>query len=108
LHVPCLEVNLLSITICITKQGVQFIANNRILLLSLHGTKIKFNKEILHGTGNLFAIDIKPLTSEAAYLILDFNKFHIILRHPHNVTLKETAKSNTIDHLLIVQKLKLG
>jgi hypothetical protein len=27
---------------------------------------------------------------------LDFNKFHDILGHPHNVTLKEAAKSNNI------------
>jgi hypothetical protein len=27
---------------------------------------------------------------------LDFNKFHDILGHPHNVTLKETAKANNI------------
>jgi hypothetical protein len=96
LHVPWLAVNLLSITKCITKQGVQFTANNRNLFLSIHVTQIKFDKEIQHGTGKLYAIDIKPLSNEAAYLILDFNKFHNMLVHPHNVTLKETAKANNI------------
>jgi hypothetical protein len=57
LHVPWLAVNLLSITKCITKQGVQF---SKKLFLSISGTQIKFNKEIQHGTGKLFAIDIKP------------------------------------------------
>jgi hypothetical protein len=64
--------------------------------LSISGTQIKFDKEIQHGTGKLFAIDIKPLSCEAAYLVLDFNKFHDILGHPQNVTLKETAKANNI------------
>jgi hypothetical protein len=64
--------------------------------LGISGTQIKFDKEIQHGTGRLFAIDIKPLSCEAAYLVLDFNKFHDILGHPHNVTLKEAAKVNNI------------
>jgi hypothetical protein len=59
LHVPWLAVNLLSITKCITKHGVPFSANNKNLFLSISGTQIKFDKEIQHGTGNLFAIDIK-------------------------------------------------
>jgi hypothetical protein len=80
---------LLSITKCITKHGVQF-------FLSINGTQIKFDKEIQHGTGKLFTIDIKPLSCEAAYQDLDFNKFHDILAHPHNITLKETAKANNI------------
>jgi hypothetical protein len=92
LHVPWLAVNLLSITKFITKQGVQFTSNNRNLFLSIHGTQIKLDKEIQHGTGRLFAIDIKPLSCEAAYLILDFDKFHSIFGHPHNVTLKETSQ----------------
>jgi hypothetical protein len=41
--------------------------------LSIHGTQIKFDKEIQHGAGTIFAIDIKPLSCEAAYLIMDFN-----------------------------------
>jgi hypothetical protein len=96
LHVPWLVVNLLSITKCITKQGVQFSANNRNLFLTIHGTQIKFDKEIQHGTGKLFAIDIKLLSCEAACWILDFNKFHDIMGHPHNVALNETAKANNI------------
>jgi hypothetical protein len=60
--------------------------------LSISGTQIKFDKEIQHGTGKLFAIDIEPLSCEAAYLVLDFNKFHDILGHPHNVTLKQQPK----------------
>jgi hypothetical protein len=88
LHVTWLAVNLLSITKFITKQGVQFSANNRNLFLSIRGTQIKFDKEIQHGTGKLFARDIKTLRCEAAYLLMDFNKFHNILGHPHNVTLK--------------------
>jgi hypothetical protein len=62
----------------------------------MSGTQIKFDKEIQHGTGKLFAIDNKSLCCEAAYLALDFNKFHDILQHLHNVTLKETAKANNI------------
>jgi hypothetical protein len=88
LHVHWLAVNLLSITKCSTKQGVLFSANNKHLFLSISGTQIKFGEEIQHGTGKLFAIDIKPLSCEAAYLVSDFNKFHDILGHPHNVTLK--------------------
>jgi hypothetical protein len=95
-HVPWLAVKLLSSIKCITKQGVQFSANNRNLFLSILGTQIKFDKEIQHGTGKLNPIEIKTLSCEAAYLILYFNKFHIILGHPHNVTLKETAKAKNI------------
>jgi hypothetical protein len=61
LHVPWLALNLLSITKCITKQGVQFSANNK-FFLSISGTQIKFDKELQHGTGKLFAVDIKPLS----------------------------------------------
>jgi hypothetical protein len=64
--------------------------------LSISGTQIKLDKEVQHGTGKIFAIDIKPSSCEAEYLVLDFNKFHDILGHPHNVTLKETAKANSI------------
>jgi hypothetical protein len=60
LHVPWLAVNLLSIIKCITKHGVQFSANNHNLFLSISGAQIQFDKEIQHGTGKLFAIDIKP------------------------------------------------
>jgi hypothetical protein len=67
LCVPWLAVNLLSITKCITRQGVQFSANNRNLFLSIRGTQINFDKEIKHGTGKLFTIDIQPLSCEAAY-----------------------------------------
>jgi hypothetical protein len=52
----------------------------------MFGTQIKFDKEIKHGTGKLFAIEIKPHSCEAAYQIMDFDKFHNILGHPHNVT----------------------
>jgi hypothetical protein len=82
LYVHWLAVNLLSITKCITQHGVQFSANNKNLFLSMSGTQIKFDKEIQHGTGKLFEIDIKPLSCEAAYLVLDFNKFHDIMGHP--------------------------
>jgi hypothetical protein len=67
LHVPWLTVNFLSITKCITKQGVQFSANNKNLCLSKSVTQFKFDKEIQHGTEKLFAIDIKPLSHESAY-----------------------------------------
>jgi hypothetical protein len=93
LHVPWLAVNFLSITKCVTKQGVQFSSNNKNLFLSISGTQIMFDKDFQQ---KLFAIDIKPLRCEAAYLVLDFNKLHDILVHPHNVTLKEAAKSNNI------------
>jgi hypothetical protein len=87
---------LLSITKCIARQGVQFSANNRNLFWSISGTQIKYDKEIHHGTGKLFAIDIQPLSCAAAYLAMYFNKFHSILGHSHNVTLKGTAKANNI------------
>jgi hypothetical protein len=45
LHVPCLAVNLLSITKCIKTQGVQISANNKNLFLSISGTQIKFDNE---------------------------------------------------------------
>jgi hypothetical protein len=64
--------------------------------LNIFGTQIKLSTELQHGSGKLFAIDIKTQSCEAAYLILDFSKFHIILGHPHNVTLKETAQANNI------------
>jgi hypothetical protein len=86
LRVPWLTVNLLSNTKFITKQEVQFSANNKKLFLSISGTQFKFDTEIQHGTGKLFAIDNKLLSFEAAYLAMDFNKFHDILGHPHNVT----------------------
>jgi hypothetical protein len=44
LHVPWLSVNLLSITKCIAKQGVQVTANSRNLFLSIFGTQINFDK----------------------------------------------------------------
>jgi hypothetical protein len=64
--------------------------------LSIFGTQIKFDKEKQHGTGKSFAIDIKPHSCEAAYLIIDFDKFHNIVGRLHNVTLKETSKANNI------------
>jgi hypothetical protein len=64
--------------------------------LSINGTQIKFDKEIQHGSGKLFAIEIKPLSCEAACLVLDFNKYHDIMGHPQNVTLKETVRANNI------------
>jgi hypothetical protein len=87
---------LLSLTKCIAKHGVQFTVNNRNKIWSIFVTQIKFDKEIQHVTGKLFAIDIKPLSSEAAYILMYFNKFHNILGHLHNVTLEESAKSNKI------------
>jgi hypothetical protein len=79
LHVPWLSVNQLSITKCITNCVVQITENNRNLFLSIFSTQIKFDKEIQHGTGKLFAIESKAHSCEAAYLIMDFDKFHIIL-----------------------------
>jgi hypothetical protein len=66
LHVPWLAANLLSTNKCITKHGVQFSVNNRNLFLRISGTQIKFDEEIQHGTGKLFAVDITPLSFEAA------------------------------------------
>jgi hypothetical protein len=80
--------------VSITKQVAQFSVNNRNLFLSIIGTQIKFDKEIQHGTGKLFAIDIQPLSCKAAYLVLDFNKFHDTMGYPYKVTLKETARAN--------------
>jgi hypothetical protein len=87
---------LLSIPKCITKQGVQFSANNQNLFLSISGTQIKFDKEMQHGTGNLFAIDIKPLSFEAAHSILYFSKIHDILGHHHKIFLNETEIADNI------------
>jgi hypothetical protein len=77
----------------VSSKFVQFSANNRNLLLSKRGTQIKLDKERQHGTGKLFAIDIQPLSCEAAYLVLDFNKLHDIMGHPHNVTLEKNSQS---------------
>jgi hypothetical protein len=87
---------MLSITKCITKHGVQFTVNTRNFFLPIFGTQIKFDKDIQHGKGKIFATDIKPHSCEAIFLFMDFNKFRTILGHPHNVTLKETAIANNI------------
>jgi hypothetical protein len=96
IYVLNLTFNLLSITKCISKHGVQFTAKNSRLFLNIKGTQVKFEKELMHGSGKLYAADIIPSNGEAAYLIMDFDKLHIVMGHPHNVTLKDTAKANNI------------
>jgi hypothetical protein len=65
------------------------------VVFRVHGAGL-VDKEIQHGTEKLFAIDIKPHSCEAAYLIMDFEKVRNILGHTHNVNLKETAKASNI------------
>jgi hypothetical protein len=50
----------------------------------------------MHGSGKLYATDIITSNGEAAYLIMDFDKLHSVMGHPHNVTLKDTAKANNV------------
>jgi hypothetical protein len=72
---------------CISKHGVQFTANNSRFFLNIKGTQIKFEKELMHGSGNLSS------NGEAAYLIMDFDKLHSVMVHPHNGTIKDHGQS---------------
>jgi hypothetical protein len=68
-YVTQLTANLLSITRCTSQHGVYFTAKNNRMYLNIKGQQIKFEKELMHGSGKLYATDIIPLSNEAAYLI---------------------------------------
>jgi hypothetical protein len=57
------------------------------------------------GTGTLYASDITPTEKQAgtayaiteeAFGIINFDKFHSMMGHPHHAVLKETAQANKI------------
>jgi hypothetical protein len=94
LHVPGLNVNLFSITNCINKPGIDFQGTHKNLVLKVQGLRV-----------TLYASDITPKSkqvesayaiTEGAFAIINFDKFHIMMGHPHNAVIKETAKANKI------------
>jgi hypothetical protein len=105
LHVPGLNVNLFSITNCINKPGIQFQGTHKNLVLLVKGVRIAFQKQLTYGTGTLYASDITPTVkqtetvyaiTEGAFAIINVDKFHSMMGHPHNAVLKETAHANKI------------
>jgi hypothetical protein len=61
LYVP---VNLLSVTQCLRYPGVTFCGDSEGLGLCFVGKYYKFEKELIHGNGKLYAADIKPIKSQ--------------------------------------------
>jgi hypothetical protein len=59
-----LNVNLLSITQCLRFPGVTFGGDSDGLGLSFGGKHNKFDKELIHGNGRLYAADIKPILKQ--------------------------------------------
>jgi hypothetical protein len=105
LHVPGLNVNLLSITKCINKPGKQFQGTHKRLVLVKKGVRIDFEKKLNYGTGTLYASDITPTAkqtetayaiTEGPFAIINFDKFHSMIGHSHNAILKETEQANKI------------
>jgi hypothetical protein len=105
IHVPGLNVNLFSITKCIRKPGIQFQGTHKNLVLLVKGVRIDFEEQLTYGTGTLYASDITPTVkqtetayaiTEAAFAIINFDKFHSMMGHPQNAVLKETVQANKI------------
>jgi hypothetical protein len=76
------------------------------LVLLVQDVRIEFEKQLEYGTGTLYASDTirtvhKQETaydiSEGSLAIINFDKFHSMMGHPHNGVLKETAKANKIN-----------
>jgi transposase InsO family protein len=96
LYVPSLRVNLLSITKCISSPNVTLFGSKFHMGINFQGHNVKFTKELSHGSGKLFAIDIIPNNTEIALITMDFNHLHSILGHPNNYTLRTTAHHHNI------------
>jgi hypothetical protein len=67
------------------------------------GVRIYFEKQLAYGTGTLYASDITPKATqkvtayaitEGAFAIINTDKFHSMMGHPHNAVLKEIAQAN--------------
>jgi hypothetical protein len=105
LYVPGLNVNLLSVTQCLRFPGVIFGGDSDVWGLSFGEKHYKFDEELIHGNGKLYAADIKPIlkqypmkqvSPEGANLAMTFDKFHSLMGHPNNAVLKEAAKAHKI------------
>jgi hypothetical protein len=105
LHVPGLNFKLFSITKCINKPKIQFQGTHTNLFLLVKAVRINFDKQLTYGTGTLYASDITTTAkqtetsntiTEGAFAIINFDKFHIMMGHPLNEVLKETAQANKI------------
>jgi hypothetical protein len=96
IFVPKLNVNFLSITKCTERPNVTLTGSGNNLSLHFGGNEIKFDKQLQHGSGRLFATDIIPRDEEAIYLTMIFDQFHRIMGHPIIRVLKETTKVNNI------------
>jgi hypothetical protein len=105
LHVPGLNVNLFSITKCINKAGKHFQGTHKNLVFLVNVIRIDFEKQLTYGTGTVYASDITPTVkqtetayaiTEGAFAIINFDKFHRMMGHPHNAPLKESAQANKI------------
>jgi hypothetical protein len=105
LHVPGIIVNLFSIAKCINKLGLHFQGTHKNLVLLAKVVRIDFEKQLTYGSGTLYASDITPTVkqiettfaiTEGAFAIINFDKFHSMMGHPHNAILKETAQTNKI------------
>jgi hypothetical protein len=60
LHVTGLNVNLLSMTKCINKLGIEFRGTHKNFVVLVQGVRIDFEKQLEHGTGTIYASDITP------------------------------------------------
>jgi hypothetical protein len=96
LYVPSLRVNILSITKCISSPNVTLFGSKFHMGINFQGQNVKFSKQLPHGSGKLFAIDIIPNNTEIALVAMDFNYLHSVLGHPNNYTLRTTAHHHNI------------
>jgi hypothetical protein len=55
LHVPGLNDNLFSITMCINKPGIRFQGTQKNLVVLVKGVRIDFEKQLTYGTDTLYA-----------------------------------------------------
>jgi hypothetical protein len=69
------------------------------------GVRIDSEKQLTYVTGTLYASDITPTAkqtetayaiTEETFAIINFDKFHSMMGHPHNAFLQETAQENKI------------
>jgi Reverse transcriptase (RNA-dependent DNA polymerase) len=97
LYVPQLKVNLLSITKCMSNPSVTLFGSSTSLALQFGQHTLIFGKELLHGSGKLYATDIVPNPpSETTHLTLTYNAYHSMLGNPNSHVVCHTAKHHNV------------
>ena len=92
LYIPDLYINLFSMTKVLTNPNVDLMKCNDTVALLIHKFQpLLFNKTIHVGKGRLLGVDIPPLLDNA-HSAVDYSELHDRLGHPHDATLKATAK----------------